>query len=132
MPQTIHYHLLEGYLLIDGQPLGKLPAEHRNSGILEQLFGNQSLLSYPSGLPSMTYRLAMCFNDHQIHLGFRNGKIFVRACVRGAILELVPSEIFSSPSGFDLPASLVENCVHWLDLNTGVMEIRQEPHIWKS
>jgi hypothetical protein len=33
--QSIHYHVLEGHLAIDGQPIGKLPAEHRESVILE-------------------------------------------------------------------------------------------------
>ncbi len=84
--QIIHYHVLEGHLLVTGQPLGKLPAEHRESVILKQLFGNQSLLTYPSGLPGMTYMLAMRMYGHQIHLGFRNRNLIVRACVRNTVL----------------------------------------------
>ena len=130
MQQTVHYHCLEGHLLVDGQPLGKLPAEHRKSVILEQLFGNQSLLTYPSGLPGMTYVLAIRMCGYQIHLGFRNKNLIIRACVRDTVLELIPREVFGGPSNLDLPASLVENCAHWLDLNTGIMEIRQQPNIW--
>jgi hypothetical protein len=130
--QTVHYHLLEGHLLIDGKPVGKLPAEYRNSFVLRELFGEQSLLTYPSGLRGMTYVLPMKMCGHQIHLGFRNGNLIVRACIRNTTLELVPHEVFGSPPNFDLPSPLVENCVHWLDLSTGNMEVRKKPDIWRS
>lgn len=95
--QTIHYHLLEGiegHLLVDGQPLGKLPAEYRDSAALGDLFGKQDLLTFPSGLPGMKYVLALVMNGHQIHLGFRNGKLIVRVVWKGTILELVPRAVF--------------------------------------
>jgi hypothetical protein len=130
--QAIHYHLLEGHLLIDGQPMGKLPAKHRESVVLEELFGKQSLLVYPSGLHGMTYTLAFRMHGHQIHLGFRNKTLIVQACVRDTILEFIPRDVFGDQSNFDLPTSLVANCVHWLDLQTGIMEIRQKPDIWTS
>lgn len=67
--QIVHYHLLQGILLIDGSQLGKLPHEHRESVTLKQLFGNQSLLTYPSAMPGMTYMLGFPMHGHQIHLG---------------------------------------------------------------
>ena len=130
--QTAHYNLLEGHLLIDGQPLGKLPAQHRNSVVLEQLFGNQSLLVWPSDLFGMVYMLAIAPNNHQIHIGFRDGETIVRARLGDTILEIVPRKVFGNPSNFDLPAPLVENCVHWLDLRSQVLEVRQVPNIWRS
>jgi Protein of unknown function (DUF3638) len=130
--QTLWYHLLEGYLLIDGQPLGKLPPEHRKSKVLDELFGNQNLLMFPSGLPGMTYMLGLRMNGHQVHVGFRDNRLIVRACLRDTVLEHVEREVFGSPANFDLPGSLVENCVHWLDLKTGILEARQRPNIWKS
>jgi hypothetical protein len=130
--QTIHFHLLEGHLLVMGKPIGKLPPEWRTAVVLQQLFGNQSLLTYPSSLPGMTYMLAIIMNGHQIHLGFRNGEIFVRAHVCDTVLELIPPKVFGTLDHFDLPASLVDNCIHWLDLRTRVVEIRQLPNIWKS
>ena len=127
--QTLHYHALNGSLLIDGQPLGKLPAEYRRSVVLKELFGDQSLLTVPSPLHGMTHLVCMPMYGHQIHLGLRDGKTIVRACVRDSILEFIPREIFYSPSSFDLPAPLVR-CVHWLDLKTKIMEIRKPPNIW--
>ncbi|EEP77435.1 predicted protein [Uncinocarpus reesii 1704] len=130
--QAIYYHLLEGHLIVDGQPLGKLPAKHRDSPVLEQLFGKQRLLFYPSPIIGMTYKLAFLMEGHEIHLGFRDGQPIVQARIRKAILEFIPPDIFGDPKNFDLPGSLVIGCVHWLDLKTGVMEIRRRPDIWKS
>ncbi|WEW59693.1 hypothetical protein PRK78_005173 [Emydomyces testavorans] len=130
--QIIYYHLLEGHLIVDGHALGKLPPTHRKSLVLEQLFGKQRLLIYPSSLFGMTYRLAFPINGHEIHFGFRDGNMVVQARVRNTILEHIPPEIFGDPKNFDLPGSLVMNCVHWLDLNTGIMEIRRRPDIWIS
>ncbi|KAI9772801.1 MAG: hypothetical protein M1839_002302 [Geoglossum umbratile] len=129
--QTVHYHLLEGYLFVDRKPLGKLPAEIRNSEILKELFGNQHLLTFPSALSGMTYMLAMPKSGHQIHLGYRNQKLLVRARVHNTVLEFVERSVFGSGSDLDLPASLIQNCVHWLDLRSGFMEIRRQPYIWK-
>ena len=102
--QTVHYHLLEGHLLVDGQACGKLPSEHR-SPILEELFGQQTLLTYPSGLVGMTYVLLLLIHGHQIHLGFRNGVLVVRAYVGGTVLEHIPRHVFGTPANFDLPDS---------------------------
>ncbi|KAI9765661.1 MAG: hypothetical protein M1840_007218 [Geoglossum simile] len=129
--QIVHYHLLEGYLFVDGKPLGKLPAEIRNSEILKELFGNQHLLTFPSALSGMTYMLAMPKDGHQIHLGYRDKKLLVRARVHNTVLEFVERSVFGSGSDPDLPASLIQNCVHWLDLRSGFLEIRRQPYIWK-
>lgn len=129
--QTVHFHLLEGHLLVMGKPVGKLPMEHRNALVLQQLFPNQTLLTYPSSLPGMTYMLAIKYYGHQIHLGFRSGVLFVRALVQNRILELIPDTEFGKGQKiFDLPRPLIADCTHWLDISTGMIEIRNL--IWKS
>lgn len=67
--QTIHFHLLEGHFFVGGKPINKLPASYRNSVVLEELFGDESLLTWPSNLPGMEYQLAINKKGHQIHLG---------------------------------------------------------------
>jgi hypothetical protein len=53
-------------------------------------------------------------------------------------MEFIPLETFGPQNYyFDLPAPLVDNCYHWLDLSTGILEIRQnsqqsQANIWKS
>lgn len=131
--QTIHYHLLEGHLFVDSQPLGKLPAKHRQSVVLKELFGDQMLQTFPSGLRGMTYMLAYNIEGHQVHFGFRDKNLITHACIGEKILEFIPQNVFGDVStSSDLPASLVHNCVHWLDLHSGVIEIRKRPDIWIS
>lgn len=55
----------------------------------------------------------------------------IRAVFRGSLLEYVPRTVFKSADGVDLPTGFVDNCVHWLDLKTGQLEMRRKPDIWK-
>ena len=129
--QVVHYHLLEGHLLVDRKPLGRLPANIRDSEIIKELFGNQHLLTFPSALSGMTYMLTITMNGHQIHFGFRKQKLLVRACVHNTVLEFIDRSVFGNGSDLDLPAPLVQDCVHWLDLRSGLLELRRRPYIWK-
>ncbi|KAF7931332.1 hypothetical protein BELL_0384g00070 [Botrytis elliptica] len=129
--QTLSFHLFYGYLLIDGQPLGMLPADYRSSAVLRDLFGDVNLLTFPSSLPGSQFQLTNDQLGHTIHLGSRDGKVVVRACSGKTVLELVPSRVFHTDNNFDLPIPLVLDCIHWLDLNTGIIEIRQKPNIWR-
>jgi Protein of unknown function (DUF3638)/Protein of unknown function (DUF3645) len=130
MPQVVHYHLLEGHLLIDGKALGKLPASIRDSEILKDLFGNQRLVSFPSNLPGMSYMLSISKEDYKIHLGHRGQELVVQASKGRECLEYIPSHIFENEASFDLPGSLIDGCVHWLNLRSGNIEVRRKPKIW--
>ncbi|KAF3941946.1 hypothetical protein ABW19_dt0206271 [Dactylella cylindrospora] len=124
--QTVLLHLLEGHLLLDGKPLGQLPPEHRKNPILRLLFENKNLLTIPSRLPGMTYKLRGEENRHQIHIGFRDGVLIVRAEYNKAILEYVPTDVFTDKKGVeDLPASLIDGCYHWLDIKKETLYARQ-------
>ncbi|KAL2868108.1 uncharacterized protein BJX67DRAFT_387489 [Aspergillus lucknowensis] len=104
--QVLFFHLLEGHLVIDGQTIGKLPADIRDSDILKELFGNQRLFALPSNL------------HHHVHLGYRNNRLIIQARVSGSTLELVPRGVFGTGQSFDLPISLIT-------------DFRQKPRIWK-
>ncbi|KAK6330344.1 hypothetical protein TWF696_003440 [Orbilia brochopaga] len=126
--QVVLFHLLEGHLLLDGKPLGQLPPEHRNNPVLYILFGNQNLLTIPSRLPGMTYKISRETDKHRVHLGFRSGKLIVRAEISGSLIEYVPPHVFRNDKGVeDLPASLLDGCFHWLDLkrHRGTLHVRQ-------
>lgn len=130
--QTVHYHLLQGHLLIDGKPLGRLPLEMSENPSVQELFGKQHLLTRPSGLAGMQYQLVQDIGQHQIHLGWKGDKVIIRAAFMGSLLEYVPRTVFKSDSELDLPSGLVEDCVHWLNLHTGELEMRRKPNIWKQ
>ncbi|CAG7937273.1 unnamed protein product [Penicillium salamii] len=132
LSQEVRYHLLEGHLLVNGQAFGKLPADIRDSELLNELFGNQRLVAFPSNLPGMTYMLANEKEGHHVHLGYRQRKLVIRALKLDQVLELVPRQIFGSGREMDLPSSWTERCVHWIDIDSKVLEIRRHPRIWKK
>lgn len=134
LEQEIHINLFEGTLLIDGQPLGRLPEEYTKQEFFQQLFGNRVFLTYPSSLPGMSYMLASPFEENEIHFGFRAGIAFIRARYRGKVLELIPPTVFLSEldgEAPDLPLPLINDCVHWLDLNSQTLDIRPLAAMWQ-
>ncbi|KAF2707824.1 hypothetical protein K504DRAFT_410495 [Pleomassaria siparia CBS 279.74] len=128
----IHYHLLYGTLFIDGEEMGLLPPEYHRWPEIQMLFGTQNLRYLPSPLPGMSHvaNRAMPHN-HWVHLGFNGDRLVIRADQRGKMLEFVDRRIFGTHLDFDLPNTLIDNCYHWLNLNTGILEIRQDDP-WKS
>ncbi|RDA86513.1 hypothetical protein CP532_2003 [Ophiocordyceps camponoti-leonardi (nom. inval.)] len=136
--QDVHFNLVEGHLLVDGKPLGKLPEEILYSVDVKVLFGKQHLMTYPSPLYDMTHQLESVVEDHEIHFGHRGGRVIVKALYRDRLerkircLELIPTDVFRREDAFDLPSELIDDCVHWLDIDTGDLEIRRKPKIWRS
>ena len=136
LEQSVFFDILDGTLLIDGQPLGRLPDEYTKQDFFHQIFGNRVFLTYPSSIPGMSYQLASLFELHQIHFGFRDGVPFMRArSPDNRTLELLPPSIFISrtPGGIpDLPLPLISDRVHWLDLTSHCVEIRSSATRWRS
>jgi Protein of unknown function (DUF3638) len=130
--QLVHYNFVEGYLLVDGMPLGKLPQDIRESEDVKELFGNQHLLIFPSSLNGMSHVMATRIRGHEIHFGLRGKSVVIRAFTRDGLLEYVPRQVFMVNDSFDLPSGLIENCVHWLNLHSKRLEIRRKPAIWKT
>ncbi|KAL1886622.1 hypothetical protein Plec18167_000554 [Paecilomyces lecythidis] len=128
--QVVHYHLLEGHLLIDGHPIGKLPGKIRESKTVKELFGNERLVAFPSNVPDMSYMLAADKEGYRVHLGYRDTALIVRAYKQNKVLEFIPRNTFGFANHLDLPQFLIERCFHWLDLQSETIEIRHHP--WKS
>lgn len=131
LEQSVFFDIIEGTLLIDGQPLGHLPDDYTKQEFFHRMFGNRVFMTYPSSIPGMSYQLASLFEGHQIHFGFRDGVPFMRARWAKRTLELVPPTTFlSTNKAPDLPLPLVDGCVHWLDLASHSIEIRSSSTMW--
>lgn len=70
-PQTVRFHLTEGHLLVNNQPLGRLSDTYRKSPIICELFGDANFHVFPSDLPGMTYSMTMSQNGYDVHVGTR-------------------------------------------------------------
>lgn len=53
--QRVAYNVVEGILLVDECPVGNLPKDSKKSVHLQELFGNQALLTFPSSRKGMQY-----------------------------------------------------------------------------
>ncbi|KAI5867544.1 hypothetical protein GGS23DRAFT_548787 [Durotheca rogersii] len=130
--QVVHHNVVEGHLLLNGKPCGKLPLEILDSSAVKKLFENQHLLTYPSPLSGMSYCLAY-FEEQEVHFGVRDKQVIIRALGwDNELLEFVPMERFRGPDDFDLPSELIDNCAHWLNLRTGNLDVRRAPNFWGS
>jgi hypothetical protein len=130
--QVVHYNFIEGHLLVDGKPLGRLPRDIRESNEVKALFGNQHLLTYPSAELGMSYVMATPMHRHQVHFGLRGGTVIIRARTHHGLLEYIPPHQFYGADTVDLPSSLINNCRHWLNLDTNCIEVRRTPQLWKT
>ncbi|KAK8065727.1 hypothetical protein PG997_012474 [Apiospora hydei] len=50
--------------------------------------------------------------------------------MRDGLREFIPKRAFQSAGSYDLPSSLLDGCVHWLNISEGVLEIRQASNPW--
>lgn len=128
----VHYSILEGYLFVNRMPMCALPHQIRQAPVVSELFGNQHLRTYPSYLSGMDHQLAYEFKGHQVHFGFRGDEVIIRALTKDGLLELIPRQTFRGPADFDLPAELIDDCVHWFNLRRSRLEIRRKPNIWTT
>ena len=135
--QTVHFNIWDFTLLIDGQPLGRLPDEYSKQSFFQQFFGDRVFQTYPSRLRGMSYMLARPFEGHYIHFGFRNGMPIMRAMSAGrfsTLMEFIPPETFFNPGHStmpDLPSPLIDKHVHWLDIAAGFLVIRPFDSMWR-
>jgi hypothetical protein len=129
--QMVHFHPTQGHLLVDHEPLGKLPLSMSQDMGIQELFGPRRLLTRPSPLPGMKYQPLKLINGHEIHFGEEKGSVVIQAWCGNSHLHFIPRYRLQPPTGDrELPSSLVEDCVHWLNLATGELEMRRQPDIW--
>nr|WNZ75847.1 hypothetical protein [Trichoderma harzianum] len=130
--QVLHLHILEGHFFVNGKRRGNLPLNIHKDPSVRSLFGDHNLLVYASSMAGMEYTLAYLFQNKRVHFGVRDSGAIIRTEGPDGLFEFVPREVFGTSGAwnFDLPMSLVDACAHWLNLDTGILEIRRQPSIW--
>ncbi|KAL8991444.1 MAG: hypothetical protein Q9169_007868, partial [Polycauliona sp. 2 TL-2023] len=138
LEQSINFNFLDGTLYIDGQLLGRLPEEFAQQDFFKHFFGNRIFLTRPSYLQSMSYMFVSPVEGHEVHFGFRDGYRFMRVRPQSpvfTVLEYLPASIFLDRNGKDapdLPLPLIDQCVHWFDLQNHIVEVRPFSTMWRS
>lgn len=126
--QQVHYNVLEGELLVDGRPLGRLPTNYIRDKLYLRLFDAQTLHVFSSDMDGMLYMSAQAINGYHAHFGKRGQEIVIRVRKGSQILELVPQQHFAR----DLPSLLIDDYFHWLDVARQEIEFRPSSQRWES
>ena len=123
--QEVLYNYIDGFLLVNRQPVGQLPEHLKNSELVKFVLGDKNLSTYPSHLRGMTHVISRPIEGHEIHIGLRQEKPFIRVWNDEGVKELMPQEIFHRGAEFDIPTPLILDHVHWLDFASGTVSIRK-------
>ncbi|KAH7882701.1 hypothetical protein F5I97DRAFT_1984211, partial [Phlebopus sp. FC_14] len=130
--QQVSFNLLDGTLLVDGKPSGKLPLDVMRHPLYQLVFGNQRILDViPGSTPGMEFStrelISHCW---QVHFAMKGNKLTIKAQAQGKdhVLELIPQEELRT----DLPEPLVMDHVHWLNPSTRKLEVRPLSNQWES
>ncbi|KAK8167917.1 hypothetical protein BKA80DRAFT_216002 [Phyllosticta citrichinensis] len=99
--QRLHYNLLTGELLIDGQPLGRLPSVYTQQSLYRRVFGS-------------------------VHLGLHGGELLIKAIKDGRVLRIIPHEVFHG----DLPHPFEHDFVHWMNMEDRSIHFRPVNTPW--
>ncbi|KAG9310853.1 hypothetical protein JVU11DRAFT_8708 [Chiua virens] len=134
--QYVHFNLLDGLLLVDGKPLGRLPSEILQHACYNQLFGEQVLDIIPADVSGMDYSTRGMISGHQVYfsLGGSGSDLVIQAKRieplpnRSEMMELIPQQKLKG----DLPDVLIEGHAHWLNLSSSIMEIRPLDNLWET
>ncbi|KAI0920155.1 hypothetical protein AcV5_009969 [Taiwanofungus camphoratus] len=133
--QQVHINLLDGNLLVNGQPLGRLPPSIIGHPIYKRIFAERVLDVIPADMPGMEFATRSPVCHYQVFFSLQNNNDLVIRTRQGSeILQYVPHATFEG----DIPASFVEHYAHWLriptesDRSQSEIEFRPFGRLWRQ
>ena len=126
--QLIQCNVLDGQLLVDGRPIGRLPIDYLQSEAYLRLFEHRLFSVFASDSPGMLYMSAEKFHGYTLYFGKRQGSHIIRLKHDKALYELLPANIFSG----DLPVRLVSQFLHLANLVSGQVEFWPIQNKWQA
>ncbi|KAF8420356.1 hypothetical protein EV426DRAFT_675169 [Tirmania nivea] len=136
---TVHYNLLEGTLLVNGTPFGRLPKSYTSSPTYHRVLGNRIISVTKADLKGMEYQMvhpvytdATDATDEtdetsktEIYLYFamQDNELIIRAKTGKEGTDMHELIAHDKLSG-DFPSTILNSCAHWLDLRSNVVEFR--------
>ncbi|KAH8989920.1 hypothetical protein EDB86DRAFT_3235448 [Lactarius hatsudake] len=126
--QEVHYNILTGQLLIGGNPLGRLPQDIIQHSTCASVLGTRVLDVVPADIPEMEFMTRSNVYGYQMFFSRRDGNMTIQARrpEDRRLLQFIPRSVFVD----DLPKAFVDDCVHWLDLDTGEVGFRPVESPW--
>ncbi|KAF9235913.1 hypothetical protein BU15DRAFT_77520 [Melanogaster broomeanus] len=125
--QEVHFNLLDGTLLVEGKPLGKLPREITGHYVYKLIFESRILDVIPGNIPGMEYTTRCQISGWQVHFALKDDELQIMAEKGGRLFELIPQRKLEG----DLPTPLVDGHAHWLNLSDWTIEVRPLGKRWE-
>ncbi|KAK6532671.1 hypothetical protein TWF281_006850 [Arthrobotrys megalospora] len=122
---VVHLNILQGKLLVNGKPNGRLPEDYFTHRSYVELFGNRIFDVFPSKMPNMSYRTKNRFYGAILHFHLEGGNIVIRK-QNGEDHEFIPAETFLG----EIPSPLVRGGSQWLNLNREEVIFYQSDRWW--
>ena len=126
--QLIQCNVLDGELLVDGRPIGRLPTDYLRSEPYLRLFEHRLFSVLASDSAGMLYMSAEKFHGYTLYFGKRRDSHIIRLKHDKALYELLPANIFSG----DLPVRLVSQFLHLANLVSGQVEFWPIKNKWQA
>ncbi|KAF3121032.1 hypothetical protein TWF594_003462 [Orbilia oligospora] len=108
---VIYLNILQGKLLINGKPNGRLPEDYFTHESYVKLFGNRIFDVFPSQMPNMSYQTKNDFYGAILHFHLEGRHLVIRK-QNGEDHEFIPAEKFLG----EIPSPLVRRGSQWLNL----------------
>ncbi|KAL4070198.1 hypothetical protein V8B97DRAFT_545635 [Scleroderma yunnanense] len=126
----VYFDILDGSLLVDGKAVRTLPRIIQENTLFMTIFRNRVVDVMPSDMSGMDYATRGLISGHRVYFRMAGDKLIIRAKGQHCddIFELIPPQKLKD----DLPAVLIANHTHWLNLSTGSVEFRPHNKRWQS
>ncbi|KAL3419433.1 hypothetical protein PVAG01_09655 [Phlyctema vagabunda] len=124
----VHYNVLDGSLLVEGLPLTRLPRSYELHPTYRRILGTKFLDVAPSTMPGMIFETRNNFYGQQLHFRMHDSELIIRSRRQQQICEVIPVTALVG----DFPTALVQEYVHWLDVDTQAIEWRPVKEMWNS
>ncbi|KAG5659563.1 hypothetical protein KAF25_002122 [Fusarium avenaceum] len=126
--RQVHFNVLTGELLVNGDPLSRLPRDYTIHEDHSRLFGSMILDVRPSDVSGMRFSATREFLGYTIHFGMQGQDLLVQLDKPGSTLNLVPSRLLKGT----VPHQLADNFAHWYQCETESIEFYELHNHWAS
>ncbi|KAJ6258064.1 hypothetical protein Dda_6977 [Drechslerella dactyloides] len=122
---VVHLNILQGKLLVNGKPNGRLPEDYFTHGSYVKLFGNRIFDVFPSQMSNMSYQTKNEFYGAILYFHLEGRNLIIRRR-DGEDHESIPAEKFLG----EVPTPLVRRGSQWLNLNREEVIFHQSDCWW--
>ncbi|KAF3267413.1 hypothetical protein TWF217_000476 [Orbilia oligospora] len=131
---VVHLNVLEGQILVNGKPNGRLPSEYFTHDIYKRLLGNTVLDVIASEKPGVSYETKGLFCGLKLHFHLEAGELTIRKHLPTlnkqelAEHEFIPLRKFMG----DIPMTILQSGTQWLDFRSKKIIFYQQPEWWNG